>query len=452
MKIVVVGAGKVGEVLCRDLASEGYDIVLIEIDKDKLDKIIDIADITGVVGNGAAHATQLDAGVDEADIFIAVTEHDEINIIASIVAKKLGAKHTIARVRSPEYSTDMSFVQKELGITVMINPERESAKAIIDILKFPSSFVVETFMQGKVNIVGFEVFEGNPLIDKALMDINFTDEKILICVVEREGEVFIPDGQFVIKKGDRIHVTGTVKAINEFILKCNYTTKKIKHVLIIGGGDMAYYLAKELSNKGIRFKIIEIDEKRSEFLSESFPNAIIIHGDGTSQELLVEQRIDNYDAVIAGTPIDEENIIASLFSASTGVKKNITKISRNLLKPIADKLELDTVITPKRIIADNIIRYVRSVYNVMGSRVVNLHRLVDEEIEAIQFLISEDSKAIEIPLKDLKTKPGTLFACIKRGDKIIYPGGYDFIMKGDQVLVVTKEKYMDEFDSVLESL
>lgn len=213
---------------------------------------------------------------------------------------------------------------------------------------------------------------------------------------------------------------------------------------------MAYYLGKELSSKGIRFKIIEINEERADFLSQSFPNAIIIHGDGTRQELLMEQRIESYDAVVAGTPIDEENIILSLFSASAGVSKNITKISRNLLKPIADKLELDTVITPKKIIADSIIRYVRSVDNIMGSRVVNLHRLVDEEVEAIQFLISEESKAIGIPLKDLKTKPSILFACIKRGDSIIYPGGNDFILKGDQVLVVTKEKYMDEFDKVLE--
>lgn len=450
MKIVIVGAGKVGEVLCRDLSSEGYDIVLIEINRERLSYIIDIADITGVVGNGAAHDTQIEAGVDSADVFIAVSEHDEINIIASIIAKKLGAKHTIARVRSPEYSTNMTFAQRELGISVMINPEKESAKAITDVLKFPSSFIVETFMQNKVHIVGFDVIEGNPIIDKSLMEINITDEKILICVVERNGEIHIPDGRFVIRLGDKIHVTGTVKAINEFILKCNYSTKRMRNIMIIGGGDMAYYLGKELSSKGIRFKIIEINEERADFLSQSFPNAIIIHGDGTRQELLMEQRIESYDAVVAGTPIDEENIILSLFSASAGVSKNITKISRNLLKPIADKLELDTIITPKKIIADSIIRYVRSVDNIMGSRVVNLHRLVDEEVEAIQFLISEESKAIGIPLKDLKTKPSILFACIKRGDSIIYPGGNDFILKGDQVLVVTKEKYMDEFDKVLE--
>ncbi|MFB0972882.1 MAG: NAD-binding protein [Neofamilia sp.] len=290
----------------------------------------------------------------------------------------------------------------------------------------------------------------DPGIDTAVMDVSLTDEKILVCVVRRDGNSYIPDGNFVIKEGDKIQVTGTVRAINEFILKCNYSTKPIRLVLIIGGGDMAYYLARELNNRGIRFKIIEINEARAEFLSESFPNALIIHGDGTNQELLIEQRIENYDAVIACTPIDEENIIVSLFSSSMGVTKNITKISRNILKPIAEKLELDTVITPKKIIADEIIRYIRSVFNTMGNKVVNLHRLANDEMEAIQFLISEDSKAIGIPLKDLKVKPETLFACIKRGDKIIYPGGEDFILIGDQVLVVTKEKYIDEFDNVLE--
>lgn len=452
MKIVIVGAGKVGEVLCKDLASEGFDIVLIEIDGKRLEHIIDIADITGIVGNGAAYDTQIEAGVYSADIFIAVSEHDEINIIASIIAKKLGAKHTIARVRSPEYSSNMAFAQKELGISVMINPEKESALAITEILKYPSSFVVESFMQSKVHIVGFEVKKGNPIIDKALMDINITEEKILICVVQRNGQVYIPGGKFIIREGDKIHVTGTSKALNEFILKCNYSTKKIRNALIIGGGDMAYYLGKELNAKNIRFKIIEIDEDRADFLSQAFPHATIIHGDGTNQEILVEQRIENYDAVIAGTPIDEENIILSLFATSVGVGKKITKISRSMLRPIGEKLELDTIVTPKKIVADNIIRYVRSVYNSMGSRVINLHRLVNDEIEAIQFLISEDSRAIEIPLKDLRIKSETLFACIKRGDKIIYPGGDDILVKGDQVLVVTKEKYMDEFDNVLEPL
>lgn len=448
MKIIIVGAGKVGEVLCRDLASEGYDIVLIEIDRDRLEDIINIADITGVVGNGASYDIQIEAGVEDADVFIAVTEHDEINIISSIIATKLGAKHTIARVRSPEYSTNIGFAQKDLGITQMINPEKESANSIINVLRFPSAFSVDTFMNGKVNIIEFEVQEDSPIKDKALKDIDITDEKILICVVERNGEVYIPNGDFVILSGDRIYVTGTVQAINEFIYKSAYSTKPIRTVLIIGGGEITYYLTEQLRDKKIRVKIIEIDEKRAEELSESFPDTIIIHGDGTDQELLLEQRIEHYDAVVACTPIDEENIIVSLFAASVGVNKNILKVSRTLLKPVAEKLELDTMIVPKKIIADNIIKYVRSITNTKGSKVENLHRLVGGEIEAIQFSITEDSQALEVPLKDLKTIPSLLIACIRRGDQIIYPGGNDYVMKGDHVLVVTKEKYINEFDDI----
>lgn len=448
MNIIIVGAGKVGEVLCRDLALEGYDITLIEIDRERLENVIDVADITGLVGNGASYDTQVEAGVEDADIFIAVTEHDEINIIASIIAKKLGAGHTIARVRSPEYSTNLTFAQKELGISMMINPEKESAKTIMDVLKFPSSYSVDTFMNGKVNIIEFEIGENNPLKNKALKDINITEEKILIVVVQRDGEVYIPDGNFVIQTGDRIFVTGTVQAINEFVLNCSYSTKPIRTVLIIGGGEIGYYLTEELRNKKIRVKIIELDEERAEELSEAFPDTIVINGDGTDQELLLEQRIDFYDAVVACTAIDEENIIASLFAASVGVEKNIVKVSRTLLKPVTDKLELDTMIVPKRIIADTIIKYVRSITNPRGSKVENLHRLVNGEVEAIQFSITEDSQALGIPLKDLRTIPNVLLACIRRGDKIIYPGGNDFVMKGDHVLVVTKEKYINEFDDI----
>lgn len=449
MKIVIVGAGKVGEVLCRDLSLEGYDIVLIEQNRKRLDDIINIADVTGVAGNGASYNIQVEAGVDSADIFIAVSEKDELNIIASIMAKKIGAKHTIARVRSPEYSQNVEFAQKELGITFMINPERESAKSIIDILKFPSAISVDTFMQNKVNIVEFLVTATSPIAGIALKDIKLTKENVLICAVERNGEVFIPDGNFIIREEDKIQVTGTVKALNEFTLKCAYSTKPIKSVLIVGGGEIGYYLASDLLNKKIRVKIIEIDEKRAEYLSEELPGAIVIHGDGTDHEILLEQRIEAYDAVVSCTPIDEENIMLSMFSSSIGISKNIVKISRNLLNPIAVKLGLDSIISPKKIIADTIIRYVRSILNTKGSRVENLHRLINNQIEAIQFSIKEDSEALGISLKNLKIKPDVLFACIRREDKIIYPNGDDFFLKGDNVLVITKLKFFNELEDVL---
>lgn len=449
MKIVIVGAGKVGEVLCKDLSSEGYDIVLIEKNRDKLESVIDIADITGVVGNGASHDIQIQAGVEDCDIFIAVSQHDEINIIASIMAKKLGAKSTLARVRSPEYSDNVNFAQKELGISLMINPEKESAKAIMDILKFTSANNVETFMQGKVNIVEFTIEENNPINNMALKDIRITKEKILTCSVFRDGEIYIPNGDFVFRTGDKINVTGTVKAINEFIINVNYNTKPVKSVMIIGGGELSYYLTEDLLNKKFRVKVIEVDEERANYLAESFPNAIIIHADGTDHNTLLEQRIESYDAVISSTNIDEENMMISIFSQGLGIQKNIAKISRDLLKPIAEKIGIDSAITPKKIVADSIIKYVRSRLATKGSRVEILHRLIDGKVEAIQFHITEESKALEVPLKDLDTKPGVLIACIRRGDNIIFPGGDDFVIKGDRVLVVTTRKYFDEFEDVL---
>lgn len=449
MKIVIVGAGKVGEALCRDLASEGNDIILIEIDPVRLNKVIEIADITGLVGNGASYDVLMEAGADTSDVFIAVTESDELNIISSIMAKKIGAQEVISRVRNPEYSQNMEFVKKDLGISLMINPEAESARDIINVLRYPCAYNVDSFMGNKVSLVEFEVEEDSQLNGMTLKDYNMTVQKTLICIVKRGDEVHIPDGNFVLKAKDRIHVTGTVQAINEFILNCKYSNGVIRSALIIGGNRIAYYLIEKLLEKKVRVKLIEIDRERAEYFSHAFPHAVVINADGTDQDLLTEEGIENYDAVLSLTGIDEENIIVSMFADSVGVGKNITKINRNILNPIIEKLDLDTIITPKKIIADIIIKFVRSKINSKGSKVENLHRLVGNQVEAIHFSIKDDSKAIGIPLKDLKTLPELLLACIKRGNEIIYPGGHDYIVKGDQVLVVTKNRYLDEFDDIL---
>lgn len=449
MKIVIVGAGKVGEVLCKDLSLEGYDIILIEQNKEKLEAIIDTTDVTGFVGNGASIDVQMEAGVDTADIFIAVSEKDEINIIASIIAKKLGAKDTVARVRSPEYNQNVEFAQKELGISFMINPEKQSAKTIMDSIKFPGAISVDSFMHGKVNILEFSVKEESPIENKALKDIKMTKGHILICAVDRDGEAFIPDGNFVLEKGDRIQVTGDMAALKEFILKCNYPNKLIKSLLIIGGGELAYYLALESIRRKLKVKIIEIDEKRAEYLAEALPEALIIHGDGTDHDTLFEQRFENYDAIVSSTPIDEENIMLSMYAESMTDAKNIVKISRDRLTPLAKNLGINTIITPKAIIADNITRYVRSKAKISSSKVENLHRLLNKEVEAIQFSIGESNQALGIAFKDLKVKPGVLFACIQRNGEIIFPTGNDFFIAGDNVVVVSKLKFLNEFEDVL---
>lgn len=449
MKIVIVGGGKVGEALCRDLSSEGNDIVLIEQNQKTLEKIMEISDITGIVGNGANVSIQEEAGIDTAKIFLAVTESDELNIIACIIARRLGAKHTIARVRNPEYSQNVEFVKDNLGISLMINPEQESAYDIMNTLKYPCAFNLENFLSKKVNMVELMVEENSPLENLRLKDYNLTKEKILICAVQREGEVTIPMGDFVLKRGDRFFVTGTHKALKEFISKCNYKNGLIKSVLIVGGSRIAFYLTKLLLEKKLDVKLFENDNEIAELFAETYPEITVINGDGTDQELLLEEGIGNYDAVVSLTGIDEENIIISMFSISQKVPKNITKINRNIMKPIVDKLELDTIITPKKIIADKIIRFVRSQINSSGSKLENFHRILDNEVEVIHFSITKNSRALDIPLIDLQTIPNLLIACIKRNGELIYPGGNDVIKKGDEVLVVTKTKYLDEFDDII---
>ncbi|MDO5028445.1 MAG: Trk system potassium transporter TrkA [Bacillota bacterium] len=449
MRIVIVGAGKVGEVLCKDLSLEGYDVFLIEQNKERLEEIIDMADLTGFVGSGTSVEVQLEAGVDNADIFIAVSEKDEINIIASIIAKKLGAKHTVARVRSPEFSQNVEFAQNELGISFMINPERESARTIMDTIKFPGAISVDSFMKGKVNILEFSVKEGSPLENQALKDISYSKGHILICAVDRAGQAFIPDGNFVLEKNDRIQVTGEISSLKEFIIKFDYPDTLIKSVLIVGGGEMGYYLAEGLAKRKLKVKIIEIDEKRADYLAEALPNVLVVHGDGTDHDTLFEQRFQNYDAIVSCTPIDEENIMLAMFAESMADGKNIVKISRDRLTPLAKKLGLHTIITPKSIIADTITRYVRSKTKISGSKVENLHRLLNREIEAIQFSIGEKNQALGIPFKDLKVKPGVLFACIQRDNKIIFPTGNDYFEAGDNVVVISKLKFLNEFEDLL---
>lgn len=449
MEIVIVGAGKVGEALCKDLASEGNNIVLIELNQKTLEKVMETSDITGVVGNGASIDIQIEAGVENCEMFMAITESDELNIIACIIAKKLGAKDTIARVRNPVYSQNMDFVKGNLGIKFMINPEKETAYDIMNTLKYPCAFSVENFLSNKVNMVELIVEKDSPLDGLLLKNYNITKEKILICAVERNGEVYIPDGNFMLMEGDRFYITGTSKALKQFIGNCKYKDGLIKSVLIVGGSRIAFYLIELLLEKNISVKLIEKDPEMAEFFSETYPHIVVINADGTDQQVLLEERIENYDAVVSLTGIDEENIIISMFAISQNVSKNITKINRNIMKVIVDKLGLDTIVTPKKIIADKIIRFVRSQIDSSGSRVENFNRILDNEVEVIHFSITEKSRALNIPLKDLHTIPGILIACIKRNGSIIYPGGNDSIQINDEVLVVTKTKYLDNFDEAI---
>lgn len=451
MKIVIVGGGKVGEYLCKELSSEENDIVLIEKDVEVLDYIISNNDIMGIVGNGASYPILLEAGVNDADVFIAVTQKDELNIISSILAKKLGAKYTIARVSNPEYSGHMNSVRESLGIDLMINPEFETALRISRNLKYPSAIDVRTFSENRAIMVQILVKKSSFLNGLKLIDFpKSCPERVLICFVERGNEVHIPDGNFVLQEGDRIHVTGPTSSLLNFYKLVGEINKRIKSVFIIGGGKLTYYILKILRKQNLDIKVIEIDRNKARDLSEDFPNVVFINDDGTNRSVLDEENFANYDACISLTGIDEENLIVAMYSKKIGLKKMIAKVNRTELLDIVDPEKIQTVVTPKKVVADIITRVVRSRINSKGSNVLTLYRLADNRIEAAEFAVKEESKIINIPLKDLKTQSGILISYIIRNGDLIIPKGDDFIEPNDRVIIISESKYVEELDDILE--
>ena len=421
MKIVIVGAGVVGEALCSELSQINNDVILIEKNEDILNKIIEKNDVTGLAGNGASYENLLEAGVDSADIFIAVTEADELNIISCIIARKLGAKYTIARVRNPEYTTNMRFVREELGISMMINPEEEAAKTIM-------------------NTVGFQLNN----IESHLK------ETVIICIVKRQNNIIIPTGDFILTENDTIYVTGTNDAVASFYDKMGYKkSKDINSVMLIGGGTLSHYLLKRLIKEKKQVKVIEKEREIAKKLSNSYLNAIVVKGDETDQEFLLNEGIDRYDAVVSLTDNDEENMVLSMFAKSVNSGKIITQMNRTLLLPILEKYEFCTPIVPKRVISDIIIRVVRSKMNVKGSKMNTLHRFSNNMVEAIVFEINDKSKSIGIPLKDLEILPEVIIAGILRRDELTYPGGNDMIEANDKVMIITTRKGVEDFDDIL---
>ena len=450
MKIVIAGAGVVGESLCSELSAEGNDVILIEKEEKILNKIVETYDITGLVGNGASYETLLEAGTDTADIFIAATESDELNIISSIIAKKLGTKFTIARVRNPEYSSNMQFVREGLGISLMINPEQETAKSIANKLMFPVALSVENFFGQRAGFISIRVQKDNFLNGMQLKELEFSSkDKVIICTVRRGEDVFIPSGDFTILEGDIVHIAGSKEAVHKFYDKIEKSNLKIDSALLVGGGTISHYLIGKLLENRIKVKVIENNKERAEKLSEAYPKAIVIRGDEADQEFLMQERISNYDATAILTDSDEENAVITMFVNSITNSKLITKMSRTLLIPMLEKNTRTSAVVPKKVISDMIISVVRSKANMRGSTMSFLYRL-ENQVEFITFEINENSNAIDIPLKDLKIKKGMLIASILRNGKMIFPGGNDVIKCNDSVMVVTTASSIEDFDDILE--
>jgi trk system potassium uptake protein TrkA len=450
MDIVICGAGKVGEVLSRDLSRENHGVVIIEKNEKRLNQVIELADVSGVVGSGSLLDIQRQAGVDLCDIFIAVTPDDETNIIAAITARKIGARHVIARVRNPEYSLQMDFLRESLGITMLINPDLEAAREIERMLTFPAALGVETFGHGRVVMVETEVHEDCPYLGKSLKEIGRQNGHILIAMVERGEQLFIPRGDYVPAVGDRMFVTGRPSEIREFCATDRDPERHPKTVLIIAGSRVTRYLLPRLSRNKMRAKVIEKDENIADQLAAEFPDVEVIAADGTDQAVLREERLPNYDAVVALTGIDEENMLISLYAAQEGVKKTITKVNRTSLLNVIHNAGLQAIVTPNALVADQIIRFIRSMENTDGSNVEAFFRLAPGRAEALQFKVAVDSPVCNEPLHSLPLKKGLLVLCMLRGADIIFPEGGDTILPGDDVIVVTTHPNFQDISDILE--
>lgn len=451
MKIVVIGCGTIGGTIIEHVSKEGHNLVIIDDDKKRVEALIEHFDVLGVVGNGASLDIQEEAGVRGADLVIAVTPEDEINILACMVAKKLGAKSTIARVRNPEYSRQTIIMQEELGLSMVVNPEQETADEITSMVDLPSLLKIEPFAKGKVNLIELLVDEDSLLKDETLISLSKKlTTKVLICAVQRNNQVIIPTGNFKIQKGDRINLTADASSLVNFLKELNLIKTPLKRILIIGGGKISYYLAKELLDKRYSVKMIENNAQRAEDLAELLPKATIIHGDGTDHDLLLEEGIESSDACIALTNIDEENIIVSMYAQKLKVKKVIAKVKRSSFMGMVSDLGIANTVSPKDIVANRIISYIRALANKKGSNVLTLYKLVNNQVEALEFHAKKKEKIFDKPLKDLNIRHDCLIACIIREGKVIIPNGNDCITLNDSVLVVTTHQNFDDLMDAFE--
>lgn len=450
MKIVIVGDGKVGFTLSQQLSKEGHDIVIIDNKQTVLEKSSDLLDVMGVQGNGANYSVQIQAGVPDADLLIAATSSDEINILSCFLAKKLGAAKTVARVRDPEYLESLSYLRKDLGLSMIVNPELEAARNIGRILQFPSAVKKDSFARGRMELVEIKLYEDSPLIGLKLSDLKkHYKEKVQVSVIQRGNEVFIPDGRTELKLNDKITVTGSLKDTAAFFKKIRLKKGKIKNVMIIGGSRIAYYLAKNLETFGMNVKIIEQNYEKCIQLSNVLKKAMVIHGDGSDQEVLNEEGLEQMDALVSLTGLDEENIIISMYALHKNVRKVITKINRINYAEILGSTGIDSVIAPKDITAGRIIRYVRAMQNSYGSSVESMTKLIDNRVEALEFKVRANYSKLNVKLKEYKTKDGVLIANIVRQGQNIIPTGEDMIQLGDSVIVVTTIPCLQELNDIL---
>lgn len=462
MNIIIIGCGKVGQELTANLNEESNNITVIDLQQSKLNDIAARYDVLTVCGNGATHLVQQSAKIDSADLLIAVTGSDELNLLCCLIAKMAGNCHTIARVRSPQYISEAPYLKDELGLAMVINPEFESAAEIARVLRFPSAMKIDTFAKGRVELLKFRLPEGSPLAGMAVKDISAKLHcDVLICTIERTipssagsdappvEEAYIANGNFVFEEKDVISIIATPRNANTFFKKINYKINSVKNVMIAGGGDIAVYLCNMLTRAGIQVTLIDKDIKRCEELESMLEDVRIIHGDASDQATLMEEGLAQTDGFVALTNLDEENIFLSLYAKSVSKAKLVTKVNRIDFSSVIKQLDLDTIIYPKNITTESIVRYVRAMKNTIGSNIETLYTIIKGKIEAAEFTIHENSSILNTPLMELKFKDHVLIAAILRDRKVIIPRGSDTIQAGDSVVVVTSQLEIHDITDLL---
>ena len=450
MNIIIAGCGKVGHTLAEQLSSEGHQITVMDINAEAVHGVSADCDVIGYIGDCTSFRAQHEAGIKNTDLLIAATNEDEKNMLTCLIARKTGHCQTIARVRSPQYSEEIGFLKEELGLSMSVNPESAAAHEILRLIQVPSAYEVDTFAKGRVNLISLVIPEGSLLDGLRLRDYYpKVKESALICVVKRNDEIIIPDGNFILAAGDTISVTLPLSSVNTFLNKIGIKTKKIKNVLIAGGGTISYYLADSLIKSGLNVKIIEKNSERCYELSELLPRAMVINGDATDKSLLFEESIKEMDAVCSLMHSDEANILLSLFVKKETEAKVMTRVHRKSYEDMVAEMPVGNIISTKKITAEYITRYIRSMKNSEGSNVETLYRMMEGRVEGLEFNIKSSSKLSGKALKDISIIPNTLICCIYRNRKVIIPGGNDTIEVGDNVIVVTTKKGLNEIDDIL---
>ena len=451
MKIVIIGLGTIGKTVLKSLAEMGHSITIIDENSDKVESLIEKYDVYGVVGNGACIDIQNEANMADADLAIVLTNSDELNVFACLVAKNVGVKNTIARVRNPAYRKQIRQIKDQLGLSMIVNPEKETAEEIFNLINLPSISRMERFAKGKVLLVEIVVEKNCALVGETLISLGKKlKNKVLVCAVVRNEEVIIPSGNFMFQEGDRVHFTSDASSLRNFLAEVNLEVSPLKHIMIVGGDRIGYYLASELSQKRYSIKLVEGDKSRAEELAEMLPRVTVIHGNGTQHDLLLEEGIEAMDAFVALTNIDEENMIVSMFANKMNVGKTITQIKSDELLDMLGELGIENTVSPKRIVADKIISYIRALSNSRGSKVLTVYRLVNEKVEALEFQATGEESFFNRPFRELKTKKDCLIACLLRDGEVIIPDGNSCIKSGDNVVVVTTHKNFDDLNDIFD--